>query len=161
MKPDSLPLPRVYRKCFIIASRAHRGQLYGTQSYFRSHVIPLAEFFRKRGMWEEACLALLHDTVEDHPDKVTYISLSISGVPGNIVRALRCITKEKGVAYTDYLERVMTDDMAWRVKIRDVIANINGPNPTQRRLLKYAAALQRLVAEAPPHIVEMPTLRTN
>lgn len=154
MKPDFNPLPGVYRRCYGIASRAHRGQLYGThRSYFKFHVLPLAEFFKKLGMWEEACLALLHDTVEDHPDKVTYDRLVIAGVPLNIIRALRCITKERGEVYATYLERVMSDPMAWRVKLRDVLCNISAPGGDRRRLLKYAHALQVLVPNAPDDVI--------
>jgi hypothetical protein len=154
MKPDFNPWPGHYRKCYAIAIRAHRGQFYGGHlSYFKAHVLPLAEFFKKRGMYREACLALLHDTIEDHPDKVTYNRLAIAGIPEEIRTALRCITKERGEVYATYLARVMSNDLAWRVKIRDVLANASAPGATRHRLLTYARALQILVPNAPDNVL--------
>ena len=151
---DFNPLPGIYRKCYAVARQAHRGQLYGTHaSYFKAHVLTLAELFKKRGMWDEACLALLHDTIEDHPDKVTYDRLCVLGVPDYLRHSLRCITKERGEVYETYLQRVMSDKIAWRVKIRDVLQNISAPGATRHRLLKYARALQILIPEAPDDVL--------
>ena len=147
------PLPGFYRKCYAIASRAHRGQRYGTHlAYFKAHVLPLAEFFKKRGMWKEACLALLHDVIEDHPDKVTYTKLRGEGLPEWLLDALRCITREYGEDYDAYLARVRTDDLAWRVKLRDVLSNISAPRTNKRLLRKYASALLVLGQDAPDHV---------
>jgi hypothetical protein len=151
--PEDAYMASLFSLCYSISSDVHAGQLYGDQPYFEAHVWPLSEFFAMRGMWEEACLALLHDVIEDHPNKVTFDWMSMMGIPDELLAALRCITKLRGEVYLTYLERVMSNEISWRVKLRDVLANASAPGTTRQRLLKYARALQILVPNAPDNVL--------
>lgn len=144
-----------YRACYAIGKKAHKGQLYAGKPYFSTHVQPLVDYFRKRKMWDEACLAALHDVVEDHGHKLefSYARLSLLGVPRHVSEALRHISKEPAESYTAYIERCMLNNLAWRVKIRDVLQNISY-DPNRYRVQKYAAALLLLTAKCPENVLK-------
>jgi hypothetical protein len=62
------------KKAFDLAKWAHEGQKrkFTGKPYFDEHVVKVWEETKRYGATEEEqCAALLHDTVEDHPDKVT------------------------------------------------------------------------------------------
>ena len=141
---------KTYRKCFTIAARAHKGQMRrGGGSYFAGHVLKVAKPFRVNKEWLCACAAILHDAVED--TDLTFDRLAANGVPDEVRKAVRAITKEPGEQYTDYLERVMSNPTAWRVKIRDILHNLSD-QPSRRQIIKYAKALPILLTEAPESI---------
>ena len=142
-----------FRVCFKIGSKAHKGQLYNGKPYFRTHVIPIAHYFAKRHQWDEACLALLHDVVEDHGDVYTYDRLCLMGVPSHILKALRCITKREDETYADFIDRTISNDIAWRVKIRDVLQNLSH-DPSRYRVRKYSRALMQLTTNCPDSILK-------
>lgn len=142
-----------YRKCYAIAKRAHKKDRYAGRPYFEVHLKPIVDYFAKRSMWAEACLAALHDVVEDHGDHYTYNRLYLLGVPYDVRNALRCITRLPDEFYTDFIVRCKSHDLAWRVKIRDVLQNISY-DPNRHRVQKYAAALLVLTEGCPAGILE-------
>ncbi len=152
LKPKDKEMQRVHRICWAIAYRTHRGQLYGDKPYFHAHLRPLHDHFARLNMWQEACLALIHDLIEDHRDKISTTRLVAIGLPTWLTRCLSNITRDPGEDYALFLRRAMSHDVSWRVKLRDVLANISHPECGRRRTLKYVEALRILTENAPDHI---------
>jgi (p)ppGpp synthase/HD superfamily hydrolase len=134
-----------------IATLAHGGQYrrdrHGTptnEAYIH-HCRRVAERFELFDDWPAAAaVAWLHDTKEDHPDKVTRIKLEVAGIPQDVIEAWEAISKEPGEDYWNYLMRVRANRIARAVKIRDIIDNL-ASDPTDKQIEKYAYALNFLV----------------
>ena len=96
----------------------------------------------------EMMAAVLHDVVED--TKTTSKDLSDAGYPREVVDAVHALTKRPGEAYDEAITRVLTNEIATKVKLADLEDNMNIlriSEPTQRdleRLGKYRRAWQTL-----------------
>ena len=96
----------------------------------------------------EQIVGVLHDAVED--SDLTLEELAEAGFPKEILAAIDAITKREYEPYDTYLERVMANAIALRVKIADMTDNMDISriaHPTQKdwtRLEKYQAILPRL-----------------
>ncbi len=76
-------------------------------------------------IYDEKIIALLHDVVED--TDVTFDDLQEFGYPQKILAALRCLTKNKGEYYPDYIQRIIDSNniYALDVKLADLKHNID------------------------------------
>lgn len=131
-----------------IATLAHAGEYRrgidgGTSNVaYIHHCSKVAEVFEDDPLCE--AIAWLHDTMENHPDKVTRAYLEKEGMPQEVVDGVECITKKPGEDYVnDYLYRCLGIEAVRRVKVRDICVNL-GDYPTQKQLRKYAVALNYL-----------------
>lgn len=125
--------------CCLIAERQHRGQLRRGGAHYINHPYDVASQFN--GMKEpvEFCVAMLHDVIED--TGITAQDLLAEGVPQVIVDAVVALTKNpNNSSYVDYLNQVRKNDVARRVKLADIAANL-ADNPTVRQARKYANAI--------------------
>lgn len=141
-----------YARCREIAAHAHRDHFRrdGQTPYFAGHLAPVAEPFVRRSEYLHACIAILHDSIEDK--KITEQELRDRGLPCEVIAGVRAITKNPGEEYGAYLQRVMTNLAAWRVKIRDILHNLSDA-PSLKQVRKYAGALQVLLNDdTPPEI---------
>ena len=81
--------------------------------------------------------AILHDVIEDtDQDAERLIAL---GVPEEVVSLVLLLTKDEGVHYNDYIERIARDDYACAIKAADIRDNMSD-NPTPKQVIKYEAA---------------------
>lgn len=93
-------------------------------------------------------IGLLHDILEDTP--TTAQELKTMGFNERIVSAVVALTKRKGEAYYDYLDRVKANSDAIQVKLADLVHNMDItriPEPTEydyKRLRKYQQASKAL-----------------
>lgn len=104
-----------------IAVEAHKGQKDRVgQPYYR-HVFRVME--RGKSEEEKIC-GILHDVVED-TDR-TFEMLEKEGFSKQIIDALRCVTKESDDEdYDHFTERVSKNPLAIRVKINDLLDNMD------------------------------------
>lgn len=71
-------------------------------------------------------LAILHDILEDYPERVNREMLEQRGYPITILDALDAITRNKSEeTYKEYIERLSKNKLATIVKIADNEYNIN------------------------------------
>ena len=107
------------KKAAVIALKAHGDSLDKGGMPYIFHPFYLAE-----QMYDEDSVitALLHDVIED--TCVTFDDLKSEGFSQNILDALESITKEKGEDYFDYIKRVSQNDTAKKVKIADLVHNM-------------------------------------
>lgn len=97
---------------------------------------------------EEKAVALLHDVVEDSP--YTLEDLSEAGFPGEVVEAVRCLTRDEQESYEEFVERARRNPLARKVKIADIEDNIDVLRLQElkpknlERVAKYHRAWHRL-----------------
>lgn len=121
-----------------IAVEAHRGQIDKAGKLYILH--PLRVMLRGKTQ-DEMIVGILHDTVEDTP--VTLDMLRGEGFSETIVEAVSCITKKPGEDYGHFIDRILTNPLATKVKLYDLEDNLQRdriPYPTRRdeeRFKKY------------------------
>lgn len=130
-----------------LAAKAHAGQLDKAGMPYIEHPLRVAA---RLECPEARVVAWLHDVVEDTALTVPDIEARFGPETAAAVDAL---TRRKGEAWEDYLERVRANPMARLVKISDLIDNGNLsrlPRVTLgdvRRQARYNQALERLLQE--------------
>lgn len=117
-------------KAIEIAHIAHDGQVdKGGQPYI-GHPLRVMNAVETV---EEKIVAVLHDAVED--SDLTLEDLAAAGFSDVIVEAIDAITKRPEEKRKDYLQRVMNNKIALKVKIADMTDNMDIsriPNPSER-----------------------------
>ena len=132
-------------KAIELAHIAHKGQLDKGGHPYINH--PLRVMNNVETM-EEKIVAVLHDVVED--SEITLEDLRIAKFSDRIIAAIDAITKLEGEKREDYLQRVIGNPIALRVKIADMTDNADIsriPNPTDRdreRIRIYKKTLLKL-----------------
>lgn len=117
-------------KAIEIAELAHDGQVDKGGKPYIDHPLRVMNALETV---EEKIVGVLHDAVED--SNLTLEDLRIAGFNNIIIEAIAAITKRSGEKRQDYLQRVMNNPIALRVKIADMTDNANIsriPNPTDR-----------------------------
>jgi hypothetical protein len=73
----------------------------------------------------ERIVAILHDTVENEGDRVSFDRLRQEGFPEEIVQAIDCLTRRDGEPYAAMIERIAPNPLARRVKLADLTDNLD------------------------------------
>lgn len=135
-----------------LARQAHEGQLDKSGRPYIAH--PLRVMGKVSGT-HERMTAVLHDVVED--TGVTLDDLRANGCPAEVLDAVAAISKQPDEPQTRYLERVMANPIALRVKRADIADNMSPERlerldtDTQSRLrVKYEEALRLLDGQPSP-----------
>lgn len=109
-------------------------------------------------------VAWLHDVWEDHPD-VRRHQVVERFLPWRLLQALDAITRRPGEEYTDYIGRVMRDPVARRVKVADLMNNLDlrrlnrHPCPNDlMRCARYATAMADLMSAADAEAMSRPMI---
>ena len=133
-------------RAMVLAYNAHHGQLDKGGVPYIFHPIHLAE-----SMDDEisACVALLHDTVEDTDVTIEQLEQEF---PPAVVEAIRLLTHEEGVEYFDYVRTIKKNPIAVKVKLADLSHNsdptrVSNQGNAEKRRAKYAAARKILTEE--------------
>jgi (p)ppGpp synthase/HD superfamily hydrolase len=132
-------------KSLEIALKAYSGQ---KDKAGETYILHPLRIMAKMESTEERCIALLHDVIED--SEITAEDLIAQGLPKNVVVAIEALTKNNGENYEDFVDRVMKNALATKVKIADIEDNINvlrlnSINDTDlQRVAKYHRAWKKL-----------------
>ena len=130
-----------------IAARAHAGQIDKAGQPYILH--PVRVMLRVLGEHERMA-AVLHDVVED--TSVTLEQLQREGFPGEVILAVRALTKNPGESRLEAAARAAVNPVARAVKLADNAENMDLSrisNPTQRdfdRLKEYEEVRALLLA---------------
>lgn len=73
----------------------------------------------------ERVVAILHDTVENGGDRVSFDRLRADGYPPEVVEAIDLLTRRDGEPYEDFVERIAPNALARRVKLADLEDNLD------------------------------------
>jgi hypothetical protein len=133
-----------------IAVLAHKGASDKAGAPYILH--PLRLMFAVEDP-EGKIVAVLHDVVEDSkpPHRWGLEELKEEGFSQSVLAALECVTARPDEPYDEFIGRILPNPLARRVKIADVMDNMNitrlGAEITDKdvaRLRKYRLALARL-----------------
>jgi (p)ppGpp synthase/HD superfamily hydrolase len=88
-------------------------------------------------------VGLLHDVLEDTDLNAEF--MIASGVPSHVVEAVVVLTKGPDEPYDSYIERILTNELARRVKLADLQDNLAQMDEREKPLrIRYEGALQKL-----------------
>jgi (p)ppGpp synthase/HD superfamily hydrolase len=110
----------IIEKSLEIALKAYSGQKDKAGQTYILHPLRL---MAKMDTDEEMSVALLHDVIED--SDITAEDLLEQGVPEKVVSAVQCLTKVDGEDYDAFVERVLENKLASKIKKADIEDNIN------------------------------------
>ncbi len=127
-----------------LARRWHAGQVDRVGAPYIEHPRAVAGLLDGcPETWRAA--AWLHDVLEH--TAATATDLSGAGVPAEVVRLVEILSRRPGENYLDYVGRVCADPVAVRIKVADVLHNMEpgrdqGHPPDKR--IRYHEALVML-----------------
>lgn len=101
-----------------LAYQAHEGQVDKAGAPYILHCLRVANAMVTT---DEKIVALLHDVVED--TEITFEYLEHEGFSEEVVTAVKAITRELEETYNDYLLRVARNELAYKVKLADMLDN--------------------------------------
>lgn len=132
-------------KSLQIALQAYAGKKDKAGKTYLLHPLRLMS---KMNTEEAMAVALLHDVIED--SDYNKAQLLAEGIPEAVAEAVQVMTKKSGESYQQFIDRVLHNEMAARVKKADIEDNINIlrlnslDQSDLERVAKYHAAWQRL-----------------
>ena len=136
-------------KAIEIAAKAHAGQVdKGGKPYILHPLRVMLNFCETESEATKIC-AMLHDVIED--TGITLNDLRAEGFAEEIIAALDCLTKKADESYDNFISRVLTNEIACKVKNGDLADNMDLtriPNPTEKdreRVKKYREAADRIM----------------
>ena len=110
----------IIEKTLEIALKAYSGQ---RDKAGKAYVLHPLRLMSKMKTEDEMSVALLHDVIED--SDYTAEDLLKSGIPLSIVDAVQCLTKKKNEPYEAFIERLLNNNLARKIKKADIEDNIN------------------------------------
>lgn len=132
-------------KAIFIAVCAHKGQVdKGGEPYI---LHPLSLMLSMKDEIEKIC-AVLHDVIED--TDITFEYLESQGFSNEIIAALDALTKRNSESYDVFIDRVIENKIACKVKLADLNHNMDLSRiakPSKKdyeRIKKYERALDKI-----------------
>ena len=106
------------KKALKLSFEAHKNQVDKTGMPYVFHPFYLAE-----QMTDEisTVCALLHDVIED--TEYTFEDMQKMGFPQEVIDVLKLLTRENGVPYMEYVEKIKENPIAKQVKLADLKHN--------------------------------------
>ena len=135
-------------KAIIIATTAHLGQVDKAGDPYILHPIRVMLLGK---MGNEKICGILHDVVED--TNITLEYLKEEGFSDEILLALDALTKRHNEPYDEFIDRVLKNEIACKVKLSDLSDNMdltrikNPSNKDYERLEKYCKATNKILEE--------------
>ena len=121
-----------------LAHQAHAGQ------FRRDHLTPyvlhpqLVVELLDGEPCETIAAAWLHDVVED--TRLTFEDLINFAIPESVVEIVKILTKSANTEYQTYLQDIKNHNIARKIKIADMIANLTD-SPTEKQIRKYTKGI--------------------
>jgi len=132
-------------KAIQIATKAHQGQKDKAGQPYILHLIRVMQ--KGKTELEQIC-GILHDLLED--TDWTADDLREEGFSEAVIATIQAVTKVDGETYNDFIDRILENETAIRVKINDLEDNMDIRRLTEitpkdaERLNKYLLAYKRL-----------------
>ena len=98
-----------------LAAKVHKGQL---DRFGKPYILHVMRVMMRGHDLEEQVLGALHDILER--STLTLADIQKKDYPARVVKALDHITRREEEDYEGYIERVMQDGLAMRVKLHDL-----------------------------------------
>ena len=131
------------RKAIEIATKSHRNKVDKIGKPQICHPLSVMDSVDEM---DEKIVAILHDVVEDTP--TTLKDLKKFDFGDDVIESIDAISRREGEQYFDYIGRLSENELATKVKIADLLDNINRKhsNPEEKESLmkRYKKALRIL-----------------
>lgn len=98
-----------------LAAKVHKSQV---DRFGKPYILHVMRVMMRGHDLEEQVLGALHDVLER--STLTMADLQKKDFQPRVLKALDCITRRKDEDYDGYIERVMEDGLAMRVKLHDL-----------------------------------------
>lgn len=147
-----------YEDTVASAEMAHYGQKRRSGEDYITHPKEVSAIVDKLYPGDDlaSLVALLHDTLEDAPslgtvkdtdEMKTFIRGSIgdSIEAEDVIEAVERLTHEPGGDYSSYVQGLLDNKLALRVKLADMLHNLSA-SPSPKQVAKYAGAIKDLWA---------------
>lgn len=144
-----------FEDVYATARMAHVGQKRRSGEDYFSHPSEVRNIVRRFYPKDHAAqmVALLHDSLEDAPGSTVetveemeqFIKGSIQDPRAGetVIDAVRSLTHEKGGDYGAYVVSLLSNPLALRVKLADMVHNLSS-TPTSKQKMKYMNALNMM-----------------
>ena len=138
----------IIEKSLEIALKAYAGQ---KDKAGKTYILHPLRIMAKMQTEYEMSAALLHDVIED--SDYTAEDLISEGIPSDVVIAVELLSNVKGESYDQFVDRVLQNPLATKIKIADIEDNINVlrlksiRDNDLERIAKYHKAWLKLMAK--------------
>lgn len=149
-----------YKDTVASAEMAHHGQKRRSGEDYITHPKEVSAIVDRLYPGDDlaSLVALLHDTLEDAPslgtvqdteEMKTFIRGSIGDEQAaeEVIEAVERLTHEPGGDYSSYVQGLLDNKLALRVKLADMLHNLSA-SPSPKQALKYKGALEALSTAA-------------
>ncbi len=136
-------------KAMRLCYEAHKGQYDKSGVPYIFHPIHLAEQLEDE---RDICVALLHDVIED--TEYTIDDIVECGFPGEVIEAIKILTRDKSIDYMDYIALVKENDIAKRVKLKDLEHNSDPTRLANIKDTEKRAVLSERYEKAKKYLTE-------
>jgi (p)ppGpp synthase/HD superfamily hydrolase len=146
-----------------LAAKVHRGQV---DRFGKPYVLHVMRVMMRGHDLDEQILGAIHDVLER--SSLTVEDMLKKGFSPRVVKALTHISRIPQETYEQYIDRVVQDSLAIRVKLHDLadkmdLLHVDQLDPTDlKRYNKQLAAyhrMKKLVEEAKANMPLQPSLR--
>ena len=146
-----------------LAAKVHRGQ---TDRFGNPYILHVMRVMMRGHDLDEQILGALHDVLER--SDLTVEDIGKKGFSPRVIKALQHITRDPQETYEQYIDRVVLDNLAIRVKLHDLadkmdLLHVEQLDPADlKRYNKQLAAyhrMKRLVEEAKANMQVQSDLR--
>jgi len=107
-------------KAIQLATKIHAGQ---KDRYGKPYILHPLQVMMRVNTDQEKIVAILHDVIED--SNLEAKDLAEQGFSPEIVTAVDCLSKRDSEKYQDYIERVLPNPLARKIKLADLEDNMN------------------------------------
>jgi (p)ppGpp synthase/HD superfamily hydrolase len=128
-----------------LAAKVHKGQV---DRFGKPYVLHVMRVMMRGQDFDEQVLGALHDVLER--SDLTLADLEKKGFSARILKALEHITRKPEETYEQYIDRVVEDNLAIRVKLNDLadkmdLLHVDQLDPSDlKRYNKQLAAYHRM-----------------
>jgi len=128
-----------------LAAKVHKGQ---TDRFGKPYILHVMRVMMRGHDFDEQVLGALHDVLER--SELTVADITKKDFPPHVVKALEAISRRSDETYEQYIDRVVEDPLAIRVKIHDLADKMDLLHVEQldasdlKRYNKQLAAYHRL-----------------
>ncbi|MDN3640868.1 GTP pyrophosphokinase [Simiduia curdlanivorans] len=110
----------IIEKSLEIALKAYSGQ---KDKAGKTYILHPLRIMSKMESEYEMSAALLHDVIED--SDYTAENLLAEGIPREVVEAVQLLSKIEGETYDQFIDRIVGNSLASKIKLADIEDNIN------------------------------------
>jgi (p)ppGpp synthase/HD superfamily hydrolase len=158
-----LPMDHLLETAIRLAAKVHKGQV---DRFGKPYILHVMRVMMRGHDFDEQVLGALHDVLER--SNLTMADLEKKGFSPRILKGMVHITRIPEETYEQYIDRVMEDNLAIRVKLHDLadkmdLLHVEQLDPSDlKRYNKQLVAyhrMKRMVQEAKANMALLPVRR--